>query len=266
MVVLARTHLNWMGVIDDPFAQQMLDPGWTRVASMLRLPGLCHLGRNRSFAYLGARTCFYDDFIADALDEDFRQVGVLGAGYDSRAWRFARPGVTYYEVDLPSTQADKKTRAPEGGPTYVPADVTEPSFGGSLLGAGYRCEEPAAFTAEGLTMYLTEEKVTSLFRLLASLSAPGSRLAVNFGVGFEQQGSQRGRIGRRVMAAGGEELRFRLAPADAPGFLAHTGWTIDELLSGPQLRDKYLSGTKLADVNITTSGFAVRAISSAHSA
>ncbi|MHB8499172.1 MAG: hypothetical protein ACYDES_14555, partial [Acidimicrobiales bacterium] len=66
LVVLARTHLNWMGVIDDPFAQQMLDPGWTKVASMLRLPGLGRLGRNRSFAYLGARTCFYDQFITEA--------------------------------------------------------------------------------------------------------------------------------------------------------------------------------------------------------
>ena len=38
-----------------------------------------------------------------------------------------------------------------------------------------------------------------------------------------------------------------------------TGWTINDLLPGPQLRDKYLGGTKLAAVNVTTSGFAVEA-------
>jgi methyltransferase (TIGR00027 family) len=223
------------------------------------MPGLGRLGRNRSFAYLGARTCFYDQFITNALDEGVRQVVVLGAGYDSRAWRLARPGVTFYEVDLPSTQADKRTRAPEGGPKYVAADVTGPSLSESLVAAGFQAREPAAVTAEGLTMYLTEQQVVSLFGLMSSLSGPGSRLATNFGVGFEEQGSQRGRVGRRVMAAGGEELRFRLTPAEAPGFMTSTGWTIDELLSGPQLRDKYLSGTKLATVNITTSGFAVAA-------
>jgi hypothetical protein len=59
------------------------------------------------------------------------------------------------------------------------------------------------------------------------------------------------------MAAGGEELRFRLTPADAPELMTNTGWSISEMLSGPQLRDKYLSGTKLAAANVTTSGFAV---------
>ena len=258
LVALARAHLNWMEVIDDPFAEQMLGHGWAKAASMLRIPGLGWLGTNRSFAYLGARTCFYDQFVADALEEGVRQVVVLGAGYDSRAWRFARPGVTFYEVDLPATQADKRTRAPEGGPIYVPADVTGPSLRESLANAGFQIGEPAAFTAEGLTMYLTEEQVKRLLGRLSGLG-PDSRLAANFGVGFEEQGSQRGRVGRRVMAAGGEELRFRLAPADAPGFMTNTGWTTNELLSGPQLRDKYLGGTKLATANVTTSGFAIAA-------
>jgi methyltransferase (TIGR00027 family) len=248
-----------MGVINDPFAQQMLHPGWAGAAWVLRLPGLGCLGRNRSFAYLGARTCFYDQFIADAIDEGVHQVVVLGAGYDSRAWRLARPGVTFYEVDLPATQADKRTRAPEGGPIYVPADVTGPSLGEALTDAGFQSDESTAFTAEGLTMYFTEQQVTHLLSVLSELSGLGSRLAVNFGVGFEQQGSQRGRVGRRVLAAGGEELRFRLTPADATQYMTNTGWTIDEMLSGPELRDKYVGGTKLAAVNVTTSGFAVAA-------
>jgi methyltransferase (TIGR00027 family) len=246
-----------MGAINDPFAQQMLRPGWAIAASVLRTPGLGRLGRNRSFAYLGARTCFYDQFIANAIDEGVRQVIVLGAGYDSRAWRFARPGVTFYEVDLPATQADKRTRAPEGGPKYVSADVTGLSLRESLTAAGFRSGEATAFTAEGLTMYLTEQQVTHLLALLSELSGPGSRLAVNFGVGFEQQGSHRGRVARRAMALGGEELRFRLTPAEAPKFMTNTGWTMDEMLTGPQLRDKYLGGTKFAAVNVTTSGFAV---------
>lgn len=259
LVVLARAHLTWRGFVDDPCARRMLPSGWANVESILRIPGLGRLGRNRSFAYLGARTCFYDQFVASALDQGIHQVVVLGAGYDSRAWRFARPGVTFYEVDLPQTQADKRSRAPAGGPTYVPADVTDSSLVDALTDAGFRSEEPTAFTAEGLTMYLTEQQVALLLRSLSALGGPGSRLAVNFGVGFEQQGSQRGRIARKLMAAGGEELRFRLSPADAPEFMKKTGWTINDLLPGPQLRDKYLGGTELAAVNVATSGFAVEA-------
>jgi methyltransferase (TIGR00027 family) len=258
---MARAHLNWMGVIDDPYAVQMLDPGWTRVASVLRIPGLGRLGGYRTIAYLGARTLFFDQFVAQALDEGVRQVVVLGAGYDSRAWRFARPGVAFYEVDLPSTQADKRSRAPAGGPTYVPADVTDPSLGESLMAAGFQPGEATAFTAEGLTMYLTQERVIHLLGALSAL-CPSGRLAVNFGVGFEQQGSRRGRVGRRVMAASGEEFRFRLAPSDARTFMKGTGWTIDDQLTGPQLRDRFLGRTKLAAADVTTSGFAVEASAS----
>ena len=247
-----------MGVIDDPFAEQMLDPGWTKVASMLRLPGLRRLGRNRTFAYLGARTCFYDQFVTKALNVDVRQVVILGAGYDSRAWRFARPGVVFYEVDLSATQAVKRARSPEGGPVYVPADVTDPSLGESLMAAGFQPDEPTAITAEGLTMYLTEQQVVHMLGLLSALCLSG-RLAVNFGVGFEVQGSKRGRVGRKVMAAGGEEFRFRLTPSDAPALMTKTGWTINEQLTGPQLRDEYLNATSLATLNVTSSGFAVAA-------
>jgi methyltransferase (TIGR00027 family) len=259
LVVLARTHLTRMGVVNDPYASQLLPANRRRAASLLRLPGLGRAGRSPSFAYLGARTLFYDEFVADALDSGIRQIVVLAAGYDSRAWRMARAEVTFFEVDLPATQADKRSRAPQGGPIYVTADVTEPACRDQLVAAGFRTSEPAAFTVEGLTMYLTEDQVTGLLRTLAELGGPGSRLGVNFGVGFERPGSRRGRIGRRVMASGGESFRFRLQPEDATDFLACAGWTTVRILTGPQLADRYLARTVLADVTMTTAGFAVEA-------
>lgn len=54
---------------------------------------MSRVGRNASFACLAARTRFFDDAVVEALDEGLSQVGVIGAGYDSRAWRLARPGV-----------------------------------------------------------------------------------------------------------------------------------------------------------------------------
>lgn len=259
LVVLARAHLTWMGVVDDPYAQQMLPSRWVPAATILRVPSLGRLGQNPSFAYLAARTRFYDQFVADALDAGIRQVVVLAAGYDSRAWRFAREGATFFEVDLPRTQADKRARAPEGGPVYVPADVTDSSLVDDLAAAGFQSGQPAAITVEGLTMYLAEEQVSRLLRALVDLGSPVSRLAVNFGVGFERQGSRRGHIGRQVMASGGEAFRFRLTPADVPAFLAKAGWTTKQILTGPELAKVFLSGTKLADVNVTSSGFAVEA-------
>ncbi len=63
LVVLARSYLTSMGVIDDPHAHSMLPAklGWRGMEAVLRLPGFGVLGRNASFAYLAGRTCLYDD-------------------------------------------------------------------------------------------------------------------------------------------------------------------------------------------------------------
>ena len=183
---------------------------------------------------------------------------VVAAGYDSRAWRLSRPGVTFFEVDQRATQADKRSRAPDGGPVYVAADATDPSMADALTAAGYRAGEPTAFVVEGLTIYLPEDKAAGLLCNLARLGGPGSRLAVTFESGFERQ-----RLMRRFAAAyygrAGEPLRFRLPAAAATTFVSKTGWTLDKLLAASELQREYLSGTMFADVTLNSSSFVVEA-------
>jgi len=108
-------------------------------------------------------------------------------------------------------------------------------------------------------MYLSESQVIDLLATLAVASAPGSRLAINFGVGLEQRDTRRGRLGRATMACSGERFRFRLPPDDATAFLSRSGWEIDTQLDGPALRDRYLTGTTLGGSPITDSAFVARA-------
>ena len=161
-VALARAHLTWMGILDDPWAESMLRPRWARVARSLRRPPLTRIGRNPSFAYLAARTRFFDDAVVDALDAGIRQVVVLGAGYDSRAWRLARPRVQFFEIDRPATQRDKRARAPGPGPRYVEAALGIDALDQVLPAAGFAAGQLAVFTVEGLTMYLPERDAKEL--------------------------------------------------------------------------------------------------------
>ena len=85
-VTLARSHLSWMGVLDDGLAEAMLRRPWAVAGGLLRRGPLTGLGRNWSFAHVAARTCFFDDHVLRALDDGVSQVVVIGAGYDSRAW------------------------------------------------------------------------------------------------------------------------------------------------------------------------------------
>src|SRR5580704_1687042 len=65
---------------------------------------------NRMHDYLAARTSFFDRTVVSAIDRGVRQVVLGAAGYDGRAFRYARSGVHWYEVDHPATQRDKQER------------------------------------------------------------------------------------------------------------------------------------------------------------
>jgi O-methyltransferase involved in polyketide biosynthesis len=233
-VTLARWYLTRSGLVDDQYAWQMLPRYGRRVAAVVRLPGPRHVfGRDGSIPYLAARTRFFDRFVRDALDGGCRQVVILAAGFDSRAWRLARPGATFFEVDRPATQEDKRTRAPAGG------------LAGSLRSAGFRPGEPTALTMEGLTVYLSADDVAALLARLADLAPTGSRLAVSFESGFQGRPVMR-RVVAAVNGRGGETFRFRLRAEDAPSFLAGSGWTVDRVLTAPDLDGEHLAGTSLA--------------------
>jgi methyltransferase (TIGR00027 family) len=242
-VALVRAHLTRLGVVNDPYARPMLSPDRRRTAAVFRLPGVRF--RLPGLPGLAARTLFFDTFVNAALDEGVRQVVIVGAGYDSRAWRLARPGVTFFEIDQSATQDDKRTKAPEDGPVYIPADVTDPHLSDKLLQAGFQTDQPTAFTLEGLVAYMRKDDVAELFARLADLAVTGSRMAVSFDNGFQRQRIF-SRIARAYYKRAGEPWRFRLQSEDAPSLLAETGWTMSSLLTGSDLDKEHLSRTKLA--------------------
>ena len=88
----------------------------TAAAALLLYPFTVHaqasIATNPSF--LPAREAATQ--VADALDSHIAQIVIIGAGYDSRAWRFCREHVQFFELDQASTQSDKALRAPGPGP------------------------------------------------------------------------------------------------------------------------------------------------------
>jgi methyltransferase (TIGR00027 family) len=250
-----------MGILHDPWAEKMLRPRWALMDKALRRRPMAGLGRNRTFAWLAARTRFYDDAVTEGLDAGISQIVVLGAGYDSRAWRLARPGVRFFEVDHPATQADKRRRAPTHGPSYVPVDIGPDSLHEALSAAGHRIDQPTLFTVEGLTMYLTEPQVSDLLHTLSRLGATGSRLAVNFGLGVEATTAPSSRAAAVLthisLMLSGEHVKFRLSLDRATDFLAATGWTTRQIATASELTRHYLAGTTLPINGFTPTAFAM---------
>nr|WP_107120092.1 SAM-dependent methyltransferase [Streptomyces regalis] len=131
--------------------------------------------------WLAVRTRFFDDHLIAAARSGCRQVVVLGAGLDTRAYRLDWPAGTHvFEVDLPAVHAFKEQvlagRTPDvARRTAVAADLAG-DWQEALLAAGFDPGRPTAWLCEGLLFYLAPEAVERLVDTVSELSAPGSSL------------------------------------------------------------------------------------------
>lgn len=127
------------------------------------------------------RTIAIDDAVREGPRE---QVIILGAGLDGRAWRMTElHDSETYEVDQPASQRDKRERAVALGdrqPHFVPVEFGRDDLAATLEAAGHRADRPTTWVWEGVVPYLTADEVRSTLDEVASRSAPGSRLIINY--------------------------------------------------------------------------------------
>lgn len=179
-------------LFDDPYALSLLPLGWRVVFRLLFLPGLRNMvlaARERrmpgSLGGILCRTRYIDDVLIAALKTGLDQVVILGAGFDSRAYRI--PGmdqVQVFEVDLPGTRDLKRVRledvlgAVPQNVTLIGMDFDQQDLGDVLLSAGFQKGKRTLFIWEGVTQYLTAEAVSNTLEFVSGVS--GARSAVVF--------------------------------------------------------------------------------------
>jgi methyltransferase (TIGR00027 family) len=129
------------------------------------------------------RTRFIDDYLIGATAGPCKQVVILGAGLDTRAFRLPWPrGVHVFEVETPSVVAFKEqvlagagAAAPPDARTVIEADLRA-DWAARLDGSAFDRHVPTAWVAEGVLPYLTVEEARHLLTEVTVRSAPGSRL------------------------------------------------------------------------------------------
>ena len=131
------------------------------------------------------RTRFIDDALERAIAGGASQVVILGAGFDSHAYRYQHAPVRFFEVDRPVTQELKKQRvnAVLGGPpaslTYVAVDFQHQELADVLRQHGCDPARRTFFILEGVTMYLPEGAARATLRFVAAYP-PGSGIVFDF--------------------------------------------------------------------------------------
>jgi methyltransferase (TIGR00027 family) len=138
---------------------------------------------------MALRTSAIDESLRNAIANGARQLVILGAGYDGRAWRMPElAGITVFEADHPATQGDKRSHAAELPPPmadvrFVPIDFERESLGAVLGRAGHDPSSPTCWIWEGVVMYLTRDAMRATLAAIAGRSAKGSTLIVNYHIG-----------------------------------------------------------------------------------
>src|SRR5262245_1879822 len=221
---------------NNPLAQQRLCAGMASVV-------LTHMQ-----ASLAARTAFFDGQVTSAIEVDTDQVVVLGAGYDDRALRFRTAGVTFFEVDHPDTQADKRARLDSilaerdpagvaGRPVFVAADFGSDNVAEVLEAAGHDQHRASLFLCEGLLVYLDQPTAARFLSGVRAAAADGSVLAVSLSVHADGLDSAtvvaRGNARRRTAAA--EPWRTILPVSGQLALLASAGWRVTAAVDAADL-------------------------------
>jgi methyltransferase (TIGR00027 family) len=184
-----------VGQFDDPIARELLDPAERVVVDRVRADDIPTTAAER-MAYemvrrtgvtLVPRTIAIDTAIDDAIrHHDARQLVILGAGLDARAYRMPElSAVTVFEVDHPASQRDKVRRAGALAPVaerlvLVAVDLGSTPLASALEGAGFDKRVATTWVWEGVVPYLRPAEVRATVEQVSQLSAPGSRLVINY--------------------------------------------------------------------------------------
>ena len=178
----ARESARLDRLFDDPFAQLFVDAAGAEFAPPSTANAIDI--RAARAEYVAIRTRFFDDELRAACAAGCRQVVVLAAGLDTRAFRLEWPvGARLFELDVAEVLAFKERvlvdhcATPTCERRVVVADLRE-DWPATLRAAGFAPAHPTAWLAEGILMYLAEPERDALLDAIGACSAPASRLAL----------------------------------------------------------------------------------------
>lgn len=161
----------------------------TSIRPQRLLERIMHLAAPGSYCFAIVRTRHFDEILLSQIRSGIEQVVLLGAGYDSRAFRFREQleGIRVFEIDHPGTQARKKrmlAKACEESPanlSYLSVDFNRQSFQTALSEHGFSREKKTLFLWEGVSYYLPQPVVEGVLDFVSGCAA-GSSIVFDYAI------------------------------------------------------------------------------------
>jgi len=230
----------------------------------LRKLALWYLERKHPFLLdcIPARTRYIDEYVDKCIDDGLQQLIILGAGYDSRAYRIERlkGKVTVFEVDHPATQKRKIEKVKKilyplpSNVVYAPIDFNKQKLSHVVPQSGYDRDKKSLFIWEGVTPYLTADAVDETLHFVATNSGPGSSIIFNYILKSVVDGTcqvEGAREIRKAFSRGGiadfsstqgDRLRFGIEEGTIEAYLSERGFHQIRDISGDYYEAAYFEG------------------------
>lgn len=203
--------------------------------------------------YVVTRTRHIDDCLLKCADGTTKQLVIMGAGFDSRAYRFAKQlgEIKVFEVDHPATQARKMAKVkkilgalPENV-VYVPIDFCREKLGEKLVSSGYDEKSKTFFIWEETTPYITAQALDETLAFVSSRSAVGSSIVFDYILKSVVQGTCELEGVKRefgYMAKTSEPFISGIEECEIESFLYERGFGTVKDVGADDLKEAYLNG------------------------
>jgi methyltransferase (TIGR00027 family) len=237
--------------LEEEQRRPLADAAWRARVMQQLAPG--------AYEFMLARTAFFDRIFAQALQDNLDQVVLLGAGYDSRSYRFQEliQATCLFELDAPPTQQRKRACLHQAGIavpprlTFVPINFETDDLREVLTAAGLSRNSRTLFIWEGVSYYLSVPAVDNVMACVKALAPAGSSLGFDYAAISAEVLSDEGvREFRKFMQArhADEPTRFYLRAGALEAFLTERGFQIIEHLTAADMNERYLAPQRYADI------------------
>ena len=197
-----------------------------------------------------ARIRFIDEYLLESISTGLRQLVIIGAGYDTRAYRFeaVRDHLMVFEVDHPATQGVKVEKILEIFGTlpdhvkYVPVVFGADRLDKKLIESGYNPSLKTLFIVEGLLMYIPPPAVDGLLSFVVNASGPGSAFVADYFNDSVIDGTSRlkeAQVLRTFVESEGSGLQFGIKEGKTEEYFKERGFLCVTNVTSASCKERY---------------------------
>lgn len=240
----------------DYMAEKLLPPNFWVLSPLLpdykRARAFIAAYRVSRYYTANALTRHIDGILLTMGDNGLKQVVNIGAGFDSRPYRFGKqmPGVHFFEIDQPAMLDAKIKRVKEvvGGlphsVTYIPIDNRSQPVFDALKRAGYQENLKTLFIWECAAGFTESDVANQTLRSIGKHAAAGSEVVFDYIVDEVVRGDfsrYRGAYFSAVrLTANGEPWKFGIPEDEVEDFVSQRGLKLISDLGDKELTKNYL--------------------------